>query len=238
MSPQTILEITSALLATFAIVQGFEFLALKQSYSDHGVWRWLELEPELCGQNWLLKFIFGFTLKAKNFYLLNYLRIFVAFWLLWEPSLLGISFILCIHILTLLRWRGSFNGGSDSMHLMILICVGLCFYFDKSPKLITGCLWYITIQLCLSYFKAGYFKLKNPAWRNGLALKIFLQGRKYASTDILDFILNRRFLLVAASWLVLIFELSFPLAVLNISMAFFYIAAGAFFMSAIFMSLP
>jgi hypothetical protein len=70
-------------------------------------------------------------------------------------------------------------------------------------------LGYIAAQLVLSYFLAGLFKLRDPAWRNGTALAQLLSAPQYRS---------RPLALPFARWLgygVIAFECAFPLALID-----------------------
>jgi hypothetical protein len=73
-----------------------------------------------------------------------------------------------------LRWRGTFNGGSDYMTMVILLSLALAWVFRNFEAATSVALGYIAIQVLLSYFVAGVVKLKEPEWRDGRALSVFL----------------------------------------------------------------
>jgi hypothetical protein len=113
------------------------------------------------------------------------------------------------------RWRGSFNGGSDFMTLVVLTGVAISAGFGNTPQAQTGCLWYIALQVCTSYFVAGFAKLKKGNWRSGRALQGFLGSTIYQPSSLLSAVTRRRGLLCFVSWVLIFFECSFPLALLN-----------------------
>ena len=100
-----------------------------------------------------------------------------------------------------IRWRGTFNGGSDAMTFLILSAWLLSSWV---PYLAPICLLYIAIQLILSYFVAGISKLVSPQWRTGQAPQYFLAQSGWAITPAFGFFM---------AWAVLAFECLFPLAV-------------------------
>jgi len=77
-----------------------------------------------------------------------------------------------ITLLTSLRFRGVFNGGSDAMTLSVLLALA---FFPKNMAAYS-----IAIQVGISYCIAGWVKLKEPAWIQGRALKLFLSSERYS----------------------------------------------------------
>ena len=72
---------------------------------------------------------------------------------------------------------------------------------------------YITLQVTLSYFIAGWVKLREQEWRTGKALPLFLATPQYAVPRWISKPLSRsRILSLALSWGVILFEVTFPLA--------------------------
>jgi hypothetical protein len=125
---------------------------------------------------------------------------------------------LAVALLQAARFRGSYNGGSDAMTLVVLLGLALARTF--SPQL--G-LAYITAQLVLSYFLAGVFKLRDPAWRDGSALPRLLAAPQYRTTP-LSIPMAR-----LAGYAVITFECTFPLALLDAATAWAFMLAGITF---------
>lgn len=117
-----------------------------------------------------------------------------------------------------LRWRGTFNGGADTMTMQILLVGLFTHFFADQPYLVNAGMYYLAIQAALSYFVAGVVKIKNPEWRNGLALPKFLEHSGYRSA------FPR-----ALSWGIILFECTFPLALFSQTLALLFCGAGACF---------
>ena len=140
---------------------------------------------------------------------------------------------LCLALLAhaffvLQRFQGPFNGGSDRMSLLILVC--LC-WAHLAPTLE----WrevgfgYLALQLILSYFIAGWVKLVNPAWRCGRALRDVFAFSAYPANESLRGWSDRPRALWLVSWAVILFELLFPLAMVSAMALYAALAIAAIF---------
>ena len=122
---------------------------------------------------------------------------------------------LCIHSLFILhRYQGPYNGGSDRMGLLILYCLCLSRWLPAG-LLSEATFGYLAIQLILSYFISGQVKIVNPEWRSGRALADVFSFSAYPVAESLRVIAAYPRLLWAASWAVMLFEVLFPLSILN-----------------------
>lgn len=114
--------------------------------------------------------------------------------------------------MTAVRYRGTFNGGSDTVTLHILAAVGLAQAF---PKWTAEAQAYIVIFVTLSYFIAGAAKLATREWRDGSALTEFLLYSNAAIPNRITERVRRSANGVrGCAWLVMIWELLFPLGLL------------------------
>lgn len=126
------------------------------------------------------------------------------------------SFLLISSILLIKYFRGPYNGGSDTMSLLLLLCLW-CSHIAPSRLWQEVALGYGALQLTLSYFQAGWVKLINPEWRSGKALAEVFSFSAYPVSESLRALSQRNRLLFGASWCVIIGEVLFPLALLNIT---------------------
>lgn len=112
------------------------------------------------------------------------------------------------------RYQGPYNGGSDRMgHLLLFsLCLATFLPAGKWQDLVLG---YFSIQLILSYFIAGWVKLVNAQWRNGQALQDVFMFSAYPANESLRSWQFSMQLLRLASWMVMLLELAFPLALLS-----------------------
>lgn len=129
-----------------------------------------------------------------------------TFWV--EAALLATSIIL------LRRFHGPYNGGSDAMTLLVLLCLWLA---QLAPNRFWQemALGYLAFQLIWSYFQSGYIKLINPDWRSGRALCDVFAFTVYPVSEQLRSLARSPRLLWVMSWVVVLFEVLFPLALLN-----------------------
>jgi hypothetical protein len=194
-------------------------------------------------------YLFSFALFLQNLEWLRFLnltqkislyRIFLLRFplillaaLLFDPHLPTIPFqfpLFGLWILEVLQWRsesGPANGASSSFTLLILSCLLLGSFFPEQKILF---LYYIAAQTILSYFLAGLFKLFQRGWRNGTYLQSFLSLSAYApDTSLKSFFVERPWLMKTASWLVILFEILFPVALVSpIVMGLFCLSAATF----------
>ena len=117
-------------------------------------------------------------------------------------------------LLILRRYQGPYNGGSDRMGLLILYCLCLTYWLPKgvSAEVAFG---YLAVQVILSYFISGQVKIVNPEWRSGRALQDVFRFSAYPVAESLRALADRPQLLWSTSWAVMLFEILFPLSILN-----------------------
>lgn len=155
--------------------------------------------------------------------LLLALLLIINFYPVWVESLLVLTSCYMV-----IKFRGPYNGGSDTMTLLVLLCVWLSHLVTTqfAQELVLG---YLAIQLTLSYFQSGWVKIINSDWRKGLALQDVFSLTAYpVSKGVRNWAQYPRLLLLM-SWLVIGFELLFPLALLNR-----WLLIGALVVAAIF----
>lgn len=173
------------LISVAVLLQTIEFFWIRP-------WNWKILAPEV--PRVLRPFL-------KSNALLLWVRLLAAVGaLIWpHPVLILLMWLSSWGIA--IRWRGTFNGGSDAMTFLILSAWLVSAVF---PDFKSICLFYIAIQLILSYFVAGIAKIMSPQWRTGQAPQYFLAQAGWAITPAQGFFM---------AWAVLAFECLFPLAI-------------------------
>lgn len=124
------------------------------------------------------------------------------------------SALLVTSVILIKRFQGPYNGGSDTMTLLVLLCLWLS-NLAPTPYWQEIALGYLAIQLTLSYFQSGWVKVVNPDWRSGRALQQVFALSAYPVSENVRLWAGRPQVLLAMSWLVMIFELLFPLALFN-----------------------
>ncbi|HSC68341.1 MAG TPA: HTTM domain-containing protein [Cellvibrio sp.] len=172
-----------------------------------------------------LEFIRSFQLEK----ILGLIRALLAIVLMlgFYPLLVE-TVLLVTSIVLIKRFQGPYNGGSDTMSLLVLLCLWLSHWAPVGywKEIALG---YLAIQLVLSYFQSGWVKVINPDWRNGRALQQVFAFTAYPVSNRLRMWAQRPRLLLVMSWTVVIFELLFPLALINQTMLIIALCFAAFF---------
>lgn len=122
--------------------------------------------------------------------------------------------LLLIAAILLYRFQGPYNGGSDAMSVLVLLCL---FAARVAPTDLWRelALGYLAFQLTFSYFQSGYIKVINADWRSGRALTDVFAITAYPVSQYARRWAQWPRLMLAMSWGVILFELLFPLALLN-----------------------
>lgn len=216
-------EWTLIIVSLGLIVQTLEYVSLKKYFSEQGVWRWSELREEFS----YLHF-FDFALAERPFNILLTVRLICAIALLFSFSFPVLIILFFTTLLISLRFRGSFNGGSDYMTSIVLFALCVAAFF-KTDKVMIGALWYIALQSALSYFLAGLVKIKRKEWRNGEALRAFIHSPNYNPPNFFKTILEHKATALTTAWFIMLAELCFPL-VLILPKHYILIAIGGAFL--------
>jgi hypothetical protein len=229
LSLQDTLDKTARLLAVFALVQGMEFLFLNNAFGDKGIWKAQDLAEDYGAASSLLRKCASFLLRAKVFTATNLLRVAIAASVLWSPSAVGLSALLFCHVHTLIRCRGTFNGGSDSMFLYVCLGAMLGLAFPTDPMIPKVAVWLISLNLIYSYVKAGLLKVSKTSWRNGQALQLFMTSPIYQSTAGVSDLASSALVMKISSWTLILFEILFPLSLINQKVGMTFLCLGAIF---------
>ena len=203
------------LTALALIVQSVEMLQLQRTMADDGPWSWKIIRDDFqgfpSGLRWLLDHILAFPGLA----LLLWMQILCALALLVTSHPMLNCFLLTSTVLICLRWRGTFNGGSDYMTVLILAALTVARLSPHHPQILVGCLWYIALQLCASYFIAGVVKLRNIRWRDGSALPAIFELPQYSAPKLSQRLRGSPRMSFALCWGTMLFECAFPVALLH-----------------------
>ncbi len=215
---------TEKLLLIVMFFQTLELWQIRRVFSEQsGIWKTSLLKS---GPEWSSRFI----LRDQTWIGLLLLRLFILFFALVWPRPQHLAFLLITQFLIYFRFRGSFNGGSDSLTTLALVAVWISAAFPDHPLVQQACLLYLGLQVCLSYFVAGVAKVAHPDWRSGRALSRFLLSPKYLIPPWWRAQAEAKSpLLKLGTWGVLLFELSFPLAVLMPQILPVWLLIGAIF---------
>ncbi len=122
--------------------------------------------------------------------------------------------LLVTAIILIRRFQGPYNGGSDTMTVLVLLCLWLS-HVAPSRYWQEIALGYLAVQLTLSYFQSGWVKVVNLDWRSGRALQQVFALSVYPVSESVRMWAGRSQVMLFMSWSVIVFELLFPFALLN-----------------------
>ncbi|MBX3041016.1 MAG: hypothetical protein KF789_09955 [Bdellovibrionaceae bacterium] len=148
-------------------------------------------------------------LFSRSFFpVLATLEIVSALALAVVPSVGWVLLLMVSHLMICIRFRGTYNGGSDMMTFVVLtgLLIGLIVGEERGYQI--GLL-YIALHAGYSYLKAGLVKFAQKDWRTGAALPVFLGRSLLPPARALGLVLESRPVLTAGlSWLVIVFEIA------------------------------
>jgi hypothetical protein len=208
------IQLIQRILGGALLIQTIEYLLLQSSFSEKGIWRWSTIRNDFYYLPKNIQQVLNFFLQETIFVPFLWMRIILIGLFItpfsFGPHLLISWLILFSTFLISQRFRGSFNGGSDYMALIVLLA--LCAESLAPHHLLSRpILWIISLQSVTSYFMAGLVKIKRSDWRTGKALTLFIHSPNYAPPIIIKNLLKEKYLAFIMSWLIILFELSFPL---------------------------
>jgi hypothetical protein len=221
MSLSNALFLTQALLGISLLIQSFEMRVIATQIIDRSPWAWTHLEDDFHHWPLWLK-SWAAWLLGSHFTKIVYAQLILSLLLPWFnvwaiPALiLGTAFCIC------LRFRGVFNGGSDYMTITVLLGLTLTEFHFPTHSLAELGLYFIAFHCTISYFIAGIVKLKSQAWRSGLALQAFVLHSNYNVPGKIARWAHSAIAIRWASWLVILWECTFPFAWMAKPLLFVY----------------
>ena len=221
---------TELVFAWSLTIQTLEYLRMGQYTAQDAFWSWPLQRADI--PNAPVRALLDVLFKPHMHQLHLVLRLCAAVALaLQGASLPLIGFLFVGNLLILIRWRGAFNGGSDFMTLVVLTGLLISQVVGALGNVELGWqagFWYIAIQAVTSYFMSGAVKLLRREWRNGSAMTIFLNGAIYGPLSA-KHLLRNTWLALFGSWGFIVWEILFPLSLLDPRLAAVFCAVAALF---------
>jgi hypothetical protein len=128
------------------------------------------------------------------------------YWKYYVLGLLIVSLLVCMRL--------PLTKGADSQLTLITYAAISLTLFSDTPAAAAYCLYFLTLQLCLAYFAAGFHKLRCPEWRSGYALPGILSTRLFGSPAIAAWLDRRMWLARPLSLVTIVWEVSFPVVLI------------------------
>jgi len=214
-SLETTLLLISYLTGFALFISAAELLWLSRVREFQEIWSLDNLRAELSSA--LPTFLIDPLFSLKGFRIILSLQIILSLCLYFFSSPWIVLGLLLTHLLICIRFRGTFNGGSDMMTMVVLtgLLVG-----GKAGLI------YISIHTLYSYFKAGLVKVKQADWRQGRALPAFFQRSLFKDVQNLA---GKIPYPKTLGYFVIIFELSILLILLKPELTVLYFTAALLF---------
>jgi hypothetical protein len=163
----------------------------------------------------LLQQAFEHVFGIKDHKVLYLMQILLSILVLAKITLLpALVVLVALKILLLKLDNGPYNGGADRMNLLVLLCL-LFIQLALSVKVKSLILCYLAAQTVLSYFIPGVTKALNIEWWQGRVLTDILKNSGFPLTRSIRLLANNQVLIKVSSVFVILFELSFPLVLVN-----------------------
>lgn len=230
------LFLTSKLFALAFLFQSLEMFFILRRKEFFEIWSYenikSDLERGLPGPH---KFT-GTIFSNKNFIYLVVLQILCTTGFFFFPHAIWLIFLFVLQLLCSIRFRGTFNGGSDMMSFVLLTGL-LITYLSATPDSQNLGLIYIAICAVYSYFKAGLAKVMENDWRSGKALPAFLNRSLFADVRRLSMWLKPKAeIIFLLAWGTMAFELSILLLFLKPQLVVVYFLFALFFHFMVYMA--
>ena len=221
---------TELVFAWSLTIQTLEYLRMRPFTADDGFWSWQLQRADI--PNAPLRALLDVLFMPRVHQLHLVLRLLAAGVLAVQGASLPLMLFLFVgNLLILIRWRGAFNGGSDFLTLVVLtgLLISQVVGALGNPELgWQAGFWYIAIQAITSYFLSGSVKVLRREWRNGSAMTIFLNGAIYGPLSA-HHPLRNKWLALIGSWSFIVWEMLFPLSLLDPRLAVVFCAVAAVF---------
>lgn len=129
-----------------------------------------------------------------------------------ESTIFRAALVILLIANLLLYYRHSYGlDGADQMSLLLIITLLLCFVFVSSSAIQSIGIYFIALQLSLSYTVSGIAKLVSKQWRSGLAIQGILSTYTYGMRFTRLKLTKNKGLCKIICWMTIIFELFFPI---------------------------
>ncbi|MFN0051096.1 MAG: HTTM domain-containing protein [Planctomycetales bacterium] len=214
MSAADAIEWMTRLAGFCAAILSVEVLIDQAHYSDAGLLGWPVMQSR---HRWLVTHwavpLLNLFLAHRRFLALMGLRLLAAAGLVFADPEGGLGLLLLLTTTAtgaLYQLRTPFGtDGADQMNLLTLGALSLerlC----ASEVVRHAALWFVALQLILSYFVAGMAKLRGEEWRSGRAPWGIFTTKLYGIPRLGRWLMRHPRVSWLMSWGIILFEIGFP----------------------------
>lgn len=207
-----IIALVAMLAAIPIIISSLEYLYLPQQLKE-GLMAWeLERSRRKSLMTGVLAQFFDFFLVYPTVLYVVAARLILAIMLIvftWGNTIsvwLLLPLTICDGIFFIRTRFG--RDGADHMTWITLITLTLT-AICPTKNVITAALWFLSFQICLSYFSAGWLKATAVGWRNGRYIASILNLKTYGNPIAGKWILRNKKFAPIIGWSVIIWECTF-----------------------------
>ena len=201
---------TTRLAAIATSVSALELLVVHRAFCERGVFRWSILRGDYVRAPRFVRTLADLAFSTRGTWFLVLLQLASGLALPWIDQVVVPWLAVASTLLIAIRFRGTYNGGSDAMLLVVLI--GLAVAASGAP--LVG-LAYVAVQLVLSYFISGIAKLRDRTWREGRALPVMVGLPQYGVPEAAVRLAAVPVIAKGAGLGMLAFECVFPIALVD-----------------------
>ncbi|MFD2909765.1 hypothetical protein ACFSX9_13590 [Flavobacterium ardleyense] len=201
-------KLSSIILSVGLVFDTLNFFLKKELYSDTvGLFQYDKLihDKRKYFKNIYqrLPYLFSF----KGYFALMIIRLICLLLLL--LSFHWSLFLLLFIIQLIFNLRNIYSlSGADQMQNIILFGL-LIISFNINSNIASLTVFFISVQMLLSYFFTGFHKIKSKKWRNGDALLLVLNSETFGNSTFQKLLYNNKFISIIISWVIILVQLSF-----------------------------
>lgn len=224
------LRLVCILMSFSVLISSIEWLSLLRNFDHRGVFSWNVLSLGHSPSFIIPRSCLDLLMSPQLYGVMLTFRAAAAFWCCLFPlaSFIPVAVMLASQILIHYRCKYGLEG-ADQMVLIVLVVLfvdSVC----RSEAISTLSLIFLAGQSCLSYFIAGIAKCFGSSWRSGIAVRDIFRSRNFGESNVSRLLRSFPVLSVVATYLVLIFECTFPLVFfLPFPYSLVYLALGCGF---------
>jgi hypothetical protein len=214
------LGLINLFLVIYILIDSFEKIANYKEYLTGGLLSWslLRKNSSFTSKPESFRNFIDLIFPVRSWLFLIGLRIFWGAWLLFLPfqsPLLVIPYLGLFVIGSLLNLRdGAYKAEAEHRFSLIIIGALLLRSLLPTDHVTLAALWFIALQLCLSYLTAGISKLRHPDWRSGDGFSYFATSVELVPVNQINVFFNEHKTLTRMiNWLIILFECTFPVTI-------------------------
>ena len=211
------LGLINLFLVIYVLIDSFEKISIYKEYLAGGLLSWglLRKNSFFTSRSESFRNFIDIVFPARPWMFLIALRIFCCAGLLVSPPdspLLGFSYAILFIIGSLMNLRNLAYGAETENRFSLIIIGALLLRSLLPTDVVTlAALWFIVLQVCLSYLTAGVSKLRNVSWRQGNGFKYVATSYELVPVKKVNIFFEKYTgLTQVINWLIILFECAFP----------------------------